>query len=257
MIPVVRWVLGLCLAAAGVAAVPTSMSTTPSATASGLPLAGVRIALDPGHQLGNSRHLAQINRIVTSGTHGMRKPCNTTGTATNAGYPEATMVWDVVRRMRNKLRSLGATVHLTRTSNSTRAWGPCVDTRGRFGAKMHAQLMVSVHGDGAASSGHGFFTIAPTRQHMFHPRVQKRSVRLAKDLGRGMRAKRFVNSTYVRGGFYTRTDLGTLNLSGVPVAMIELGNMRNSSDAHTMSTRSGRARYAAALVKGIRHYLSR
>src|SRR3954466_15557717 len=53
------------------------------------PLAGKTIVIDPGHQLGNSRHLAQINRPVNAG--GFMKACNTTGTATNGGFPESTL----------------------------------------------------------------------------------------------------------------------------------------------------------------------
>jgi len=258
MNPLLRTLLAMVVAAFGLAGGSSASSSGEGVAARSVakPLAGVVIALDPGHQLGNSRFPRQINRLVVAG-RGMRKPCNTTGTATNAGYPEATMTWQVVSRMRRQLRALGATVKLTRTVNSTRAWGPCVDVRGRFGAKVHAQLLVSVHGDGAASSGHGFFTIAPTRSRMFHPGMQAKSVRLAKDLRRGMIGKGFVTSTYVRGGYYTRDDLATLNLSAVPVAMIELGNMRNAGDARSMSSASGRARYAAALVAGIRRYLGR
>ena len=64
-----------------------------SAASSGArPLAGMVVAIDPGHQLGNSRHLGQINRLVWVG---LWKPCNTTGTATNGGFPEATFTWRV------------------------------------------------------------------------------------------------------------------------------------------------------------------
>src|SRR4249919_3513795 len=65
------------------------------------PLAGKTIVIDPGHQLGNSRHLAQINRPVNAG--GFMKPCNTTGTATNGGFPEATLNWDVAILLRARL----------------------------------------------------------------------------------------------------------------------------------------------------------
>ena len=54
-----------------------------------------------------------------------------------------------------------------------------------------------------------------------------------------------------------RSDLGTLNRSVVPVSMIELGNMRNASDAAKMTTRRGRAQYADAIVAGVRSYLGR
>jgi N-acetylmuramoyl-L-alanine amidase len=54
-----------------------------------------------------------------------------------------------------------------------------------------------------------------------------------------------------------RSDLGTLNMSDVPIAMIEIGNMRNSGDARRMTSAGGRATYAAAVVRGIRSFLGR
>ena len=123
-----------------------------------LPLAGRTIAIDPGHQLGNSRHLAEINRLVWVG---IWKPCNTTGTATNGGFPEATFTWRTSLALKRRLEALGATVRLTRTTNSIDDWGPCVGTRGRFGAKVGADLEISLHGDGAAAATHGFFVIRP------------------------------------------------------------------------------------------------
>jgi N-acetylmuramoyl-L-alanine amidase len=62
---------------------------------------------------------------------------------------------------------------------------------------------------------------------------------------------------YAKNGIKRRTDLGTLNLSNVPAVMVELGNMKNASDAKRMTTKSGRAQYALGLVAGIRAYLSR
>src|SRR3954469_367694 len=111
---------------------PASAAPAPLAAAA-LPLAGKVVAIDPGHQLGNSRHLAQINRPVWVG---LRKPCNTTGTATNGGYPEATFTWQVSLALRDRLRALGATVRMTRSANSPRLWGPCVDVRGELGARV-------------------------------------------------------------------------------------------------------------------------
>ena len=46
-------------------------------------------------------------------------------------------------------------------------------------------------------------------------------------------------------------------MSDVPVVMVELGNMKNASDATRMSAAVGRDRYAAGLVAGIRRYLGR
>jgi N-acetylmuramoyl-L-alanine amidase len=224
---------------------------------SSLPLAGVRIAIDPGHQLGNHNFPAEINRLVQAG--GFRKACNTTGTATNGGFPEATLNFRVARLVRARLEALGAQVLLTRTRNSESLWGPCVDVRGEFGARVHARLMVSLHGDGAAAGAHGFHVIAPTSRSPWTTDIARPSRRLARALRAGFDALGIPRSTYVGNGtaLSIRSDLGTLNMSDVPVAMLEVGNMRNSSDAHRMTTKKGRIRYARAVVRGIRLYLAR
>jgi N-acetylmuramoyl-L-alanine amidase len=225
--------------------------------AGSLPLAGVRIALDPGHQLGGHNFPAQINRLVPAG--GFRKPCNTTGTATNGGYPEATLNFRIAKLVQARLQALGAQVPMTRTRNSESLWGPCVDARGEFGARVGARLMVSLHADGAPSYDHGFHVIAPTSRSPWTTDIARPSLRLAKALRSGFDALGIPRSSYVGGGsaLSIRPDLATLNLSDVPVAMLEVGNMRNGSDAHRMTTKAGRVRYARAVVRGIRAYLGR
>src|SRR4029077_20556910 len=52
-----------------------------------LPLAGKTVAVDPGHNGGNFAHPRAIGGLVDAAT--LRKPCDTTGTATANGYTEA------------------------------------------------------------------------------------------------------------------------------------------------------------------------
>src|SRR3954447_11994961 len=96
---------------------PLLLAAAPPSQPPALPLAGRVVAIDPGHQLGNARHPREINRLVWVG---LRKPCNTTGTATAGGYPEATFTWRVSLALKARLEALGATVRLTRPANSTR-----------------------------------------------------------------------------------------------------------------------------------------
>lgn len=241
---------------------PASASSVSSAASSRvaagtLPLAGVRIALDPGHQLGAHNFPAEINRLVPAG--GFRKPCNTTGTSTNGGYPEATLNFRIARLVQARLEALGAQVAMTRTRNSEALWGPCVDARGEFGARVGATLTVSLHADGAPSADHGFHVIAPVARSPWTTDIAAPSLRLAKALRSGFDALGIPRSTYIGHGtaLSIRADLATLNLSDVPVAMLEVGNMRNRSDAHRMTTLTGRVLYARAVVRGIRAYLSR
>ena len=225
------------------------------------PLAGTTVVLDPGHQLGNARFPAEINRPVPAG--GFTKPCNTTGTATDGGYPEATLNWQVSRRVRARLVDLGATVVTTRTSNRLDRWGPCVDVRGRAGnpgphGRGGADLKVSIHADGSYVAGaRGFHVIAPTARAGWTDDIARPSMALARSVRSGLVRSGVPVASYVAGGdgIDTRSDLATLNLSDVPTVMVELGNMRDPRDARRMTTARGRAAYASALVGGIRRFL--
>jgi N-acetylmuramoyl-L-alanine amidase len=212
--------------------------------------------IDPGHQLGNHNFPQRINAPVPAG--GFTKPCNTTGTATNGGYPEATFVWQVSRRVAASLRELGAAVRLTRHSNRQDRWGPCVDARGRAGNKIGADLKLSIHADGSYAAGaRGFHVIAPADRAPWTDDIFAPSMRLATAVKDGLLARHFGVATYIAGGdgLDVRADLGTLNLSDVPTVMVELGNMRSAADARVMTSPRGRTRYARGLVAGVRTYL--
>ena len=232
---------------AGLAAAP--------AAAAALPLAGRVVAIDPGHQLGNSRYPAQVNRQVWVG---LWKPCNSTGTATNGGLPGGDLhLAASPGGCKARLEALGATVRMTRTTNSRYAWGPCVGTRGRFGAKVGADLEVSLHGDGAASSTHGFFVIRPVCAPATPTTSPAGRERLAGRVRAGLVAAGFgVSTAYGGDGLDTRRDLGTLNMADVPTVMVELGNMRNAGDARCMTSATCRDRYAKGLAGGVVAYLS-
>ena len=245
----------LLVAAAAVVTTLAMPTTTSPAAGATLPLAGRTIAIDPGHQLGNSSHLAEINRLVWVG---IWKPCNTTGTATNGGFPEATFAWRTSLALKRRLEALGATVRLTRTTNSTDDWGPCVGTRGRFGAKVGADLEISLHGDGAAAATHGFFVIRPGLRAGWTDDILGRSRALALRVRAGLVGAGFgVSTAYGGDGLDVRRDLGTLNAADVPTVMVELGNMRNAGDARCMTSATCRGRYANGLADGVLAQLTR
>lgn len=227
-------------------------SAVPANSAPSQPLAGVVIALDPGHQLGNSNPAHFDELAVTHFNGNSTKNCNTSGTATNAGYPEATFNWNVARQVKDKLEALGAEVKMTRHSNSMRKWGPCVDERGRFGAKVGADLMLSIHGDGASSSGYGFYVMVPSVIKGWTDDISAKSIRLGKRFVSGMAGAGAPRSTYVSGQMMITPTISTLNLSDVPVILVEAGNMRNASDAARMSSPAGQRQYAGWIVAGIR-----
>lgn len=260
LVVAVLLVSGLGLDTLAAAAPPVEQGEERARVETQAPLAGRTIVIDPGHQLGNHNFPAQINAPVPAG--GFTKPCNTTGTATNGGYPEATFAWQVSRLVARRLRALGADVRLTRHSNRQDRWGPCVDARGRAGnatsTRRAADLALSIHADGSYAVGaRGFHVIAPADRAPWTDDIFDSSRRLAADVKGGLISKRFVVATYIAGGdgLDVRSDLGTLNLSDVPTVMVELGNMRSASEARVMTSPTGRARYARGLVAGVLTFL--
>ena len=241
---------------------PLSPRTTVTAPtlAPELPLAGRVVVLDPGHQLGNTRFPDEVDALVDAG--GFRKPCNTTGTSTDDGYPEATFNWQVARLTQRMLRRLGADVLLTRSSNSASAWGPCVDERGRAGNPgapgPTADLKVSIHADGSRVPGaHGFHVIAPVEVEPWTTDIAAASAQLAAVVRDSLVDEGLATSTYAgRDGIDVRGDLGTLNLADIPTVLVELGNMRDGGDAALMTSTSGRRDYASALAAAVERFVA-
>jgi len=228
------------------ASAPATVPSSPS-------LAGKVVVIDPGHNGGNAAHPKEINRQVDVITG--RKPCNTTGTRTDAGYPEHAFTWDVARRLRSLLRERGAKVVLTRQDD--KGVGPCVTERAAIGNRARADAVVSIHGDGAAPRGHGFHVIMPGPLPGHNDAVVAPSRRLGlavRDAYR--RGTGLPYATYTaKNGLDTRTDLGGLNLSTRPAVFVEAGNMRNRGDAAKMSDPAFRQRIAASLAAGLAAYL--
>ncbi|MDP2012786.1 MAG: N-acetylmuramoyl-L-alanine amidase [Actinomycetota bacterium] len=226
---------------------------SPTLAADGV-LAGAVIALDPGHQLGNSnpKFSSQMKQKRFNGT--IVKSCNTTGTATNKGLPEATFTWRVSQQLKKLLEDQGARVELTRTSNSRDSWGPCVWDRGGFSQKVGANLFVSIHGDGAPAKGRGFHVIAPGRIKAWTNDIAAGSRTLARSMIDGMQRAGATPATYLSSPLSVRTDQSTLNFNGVPAVIVELGNMRNAQDAAQMSSTAGVKQYAQQIATGISRY---
>jgi N-acetylmuramoyl-L-alanine amidase len=216
------------------------------------PPTGRVVVIDPGHNGGNATHLAEINEPVPAG-RGRTKPCNTTGTATAAGYPEHAFAWDVAVRVRNIIAAKGITVVLTRPDNS--GVGPCVNERAAIGNRNAAAAVVSIHADGSATAGANGFHVAYSAPPLNAAQGEP-SLRLARVMRDSMRSGGFAISNYAgSGGLSERDDLAGLNLSERPAVLVECGNMRNETEAAVLSSPEGRQRYAEAIAAGILTYL--
>ena len=210
-------------------------------------VSGKVIVLDPGHNGGNASHPEEINKQVFVGNG--HKPCNTTGTSTRDGYSEHAFTWDVANRLAKVLRDQGAKVTLTRENDT--GVGPCVDQRAAIANRAGADAALSIHADGAAAAGHGFHVIVPKPVGKNNGIVDE-SHRLGVDIRDAYHAGTGLPvATYIaENGLDERDDLGGLNLSTVPAAFIECGNMGNPGDAAKLSSASFRQRMAESMAKG-------
>lgn len=209
--------------------------------------------LDPGHNGGNAAHPAEINRAVPAG-RGQTKPCNTTGTATNAGYPEHAFTFDVAQRVGKALAGKGIRVVYTRQNDT--GVGPCVDRRAAIGNEADADAVVSIHADGSEAAGATGFHVAYSSPALNAAQGEP-STRLAQTLRDTLRTSGFTTANYIGGnGLSARADLAGLNLSTRPVALVECGNMRNAAEAARMTSAAGRQQYATAIAAAIEAYLA-
>ncbi|MFC5719985.1 N-acetylmuramoyl-L-alanine amidase [Streptomyces gamaensis] len=237
---------------------PAASSTdTGKGPAAGERLRGKVVVLDPGHNIHNQEHPAEIDRQVDVGNG--RKECDTTGTSTNAGYAEAAFSLDVAHRARALLEGMGATVTLTH--DGERPYGPCVDERAEIGNRAHADAAVSVHADGAAAGDRGFHVIlpAPVRAGKADTAsIVGPSRELGTRLVSGFAAATGTSpSNYIGAGtgLDVRGDLGGLNLSAVPKVFLECGNMRDARDAALLTDPAWRQKAAQGIADGIAAFL--
>ena len=230
--------LGACTSALPASSTPVPSPAPPT---TGPPDEAPLVLLDAGHNGGNAANPAAINRQVPDGRGGT-KACNTTGTATVAGYPEHAFTFDVTARV------------ATRTDD--RGVGPCVDERGRASAAGGADAVVSIHADGSASANRGFHVALSAPP--LNPAQAGPAHELAVDIRDAMRAAGFPDSDYLgRDGLSPRSDLAGLNLASRPAALVECANMHNPAEAALVESAAGRDRYAAAITAGILAFLGR
>ncbi|MGP2441285.1 N-acetylmuramoyl-L-alanine amidase [Streptomyces sp. JW3] len=240
-------------------AAPSDDGTDPAATEPAAPvsLKGKVVVIDPGHNPANFQHPTEINRKVDIGTNW--KECDTTGTATNNGYTEASFTLDVAHRLRDLLRARGATVKLTQDGD--REYGPCVDERARIGNEARADAAISIHADGSAAGHRGFHVILPGAVHQGAAdtrAVVAPSADLGERVADGFGRRTGTDPANYLGagtGLVTRTDLGGLNLSKVPKVFLECGNMRDAQDEALLTSGAWRQKAAQGISEGIVSFL--
>ena len=265
-----------CAGSPDAASAPAASATSSSRAASSAPPAGTTapgattpstpapttpapvVVLDPGHNGGNAGAPAEINRPVPAG--GYTKPCNTTGTSTNAGYAEHAFTLDVAQRAAALLRDQGVTVLLTREDDT--GVGPCVDRRAAIANEAGAALAVSIHADGAAAAARGFHVIEPAlapdggNTAVLEPSAAAATALIAAFGAATGEPPASYPGALVAPGLTQRDDLAGLNLARVPAVFIECANMRNAEDAAAVTDEGWRQRAAQGIAGGVLAFLA-
>jgi N-acetylmuramoyl-L-alanine amidase len=229
----------------------TQRSGISSATPTGT-LAGVVVAIDPGHNGLNGTDPSYINSLIWNGRE--QETCDTTGTQTDGGYTEAQFNFRVAMFLRADLVHDGARVVMTRASNH--GVGPCVTRRAQILNRSHANVAIDIHADGGPPSGRGFAVLEPVPDGP-NDKVIAPSERFGSDVRWALlRYTQMPVSSYDGAdGISYRNDLAGLNLTRVPKVLIECGNMRNATDAALLVSATFQRRIAHALEAAIIRYL--
>jgi N-acetylmuramoyl-L-alanine amidase len=211
------------------------------------------VGIDPGHNGDNWDHTSYINQSVWNGRE--EETCDTTGTQDASGFTEAQFAFSVAQLLSATLRTQGATVVLTRTTNS--GYGPCITERAGIVNKAGAHVAVSIHADGGPVQGRGFSILEPVASG-----VNDDVISASQILGDHVRSAFLaetpmpVSNYYGVNGIVPRDDLGGLNLTTVPKVMVECGNMPNPTDAALLVDPAFQQQAAAALAKAITTFLT-
>lgn len=226
--------------------VPSRGGATLGPTKQG-PLSGRTIVVDPGHQ-GQNPPAVNSKQVPAGG--GKTKPCQASGTSSVDGYPEHKLTWAVGVKVVGLLRANGATVILTRANDT--GSGPCVDERAAIVNRAKADLLLSIHGDGANGATQRGFHVIVSGASAGGAGLQARSMALARSFVAAYESRTGLpSSNYVGGGtgIHVRTDIAGVNLlQTTPGIMVEMGNLRNATDWNQLKQESVQQKIAESYL---------
>jgi N-acetylmuramoyl-L-alanine amidase len=218
----------------------------------GFSLVGDVITIDPGHNGGNFTDPAYIDQPIWNGVES--ENCDTTGTATDAGYTEAAFNFDVATRLKALFDSYGADVVMTRDSNT--GVGPCVNVRAEIGNNADSDAVIDIHADGGPPGGRGFAVLTPVADG-----INNLVIGSSDQLGVDVR-NAFLTATGEPYSSYDgvnalqpRNNLAGLNLTTVPKVLIECANMHNATDAALVVNPVWRQQAAEGMLQGLSEFL--
>jgi len=197
----------------------TSVSTSKQNSSVGI-LKGKVIVVDPGH--GNNRPGAIAN-----------------------GITEKNVTLDVAKRVKEKLEAQGATVYLTRNSDTDCVSGAPIEMdlkcRPALADKMHANIFVSIHVNSADPSAKG----AETYYYKNSDKALASSIQ-----------QHYIKKTGLKDRHVRQDSFSVIRHATVPGTLIELGFLTNASDAVALKSNDMKDKMAQGITDGIIDYFN-
>ena len=200
------------------------------------------IGIDPGHQIRGNNGTEPIG--PGSSTMKTKVAGGTSGVSTKK--PEYQLTLEIGLALKEELKNRGYKVVLTRSVNE-------VDiTNIERAQKLNKSCDVAIrlHADGGASSARGASVLSPASGNPYVAYLADKSGKLSNSI-----ISAYCQATGLKNrGLSLRDDLTGTNWSTIPVTLLEMGFMTNSSDDNFMSSADGQKKMVSGIANGIDDY---
>lgn len=214
-------------------------------------LDGKVVVVDPGH---NRQWIRSINNVRKPlyGTVGAR--CVAVGaTGMDGKTMEHTVMWQLSQKLVPLLRAQGATVLLTRPDDE--GLGPCNDERAEIANRAGADLLVSLHGDGAENQKlRGFYAIIAGHSPGGDALIARSRAAAEKIVVALTEHSEIPKSNYSENKDMPvqQEDFAVVNnLTDTPGVLLEVANVRQADDWAIVTSEQGQADLAAGIAEGV------
>lgn len=206
----------------------------------GLPLDGVKIGIDPGHQArgNNGKETIAPNSSATK----PKVSSGTSGVAT--GIPEYQTVLEISLKLREALESQGAQVFMTRETHDVDISN---QERAKLMNELGVDLVLRIHCDGVESRSKSGIALYCSKSNS----IAQESYRAAQAL-----LPRVCEATGANAnGIVSNDNYTGQNWSTVPCVMVECGFMSNPDEDRRLNDPDYQWRLAQGLTQGILDYV--
>lgn len=231
--------------------VPSTSVTVPETPAVSAPevnrnpgSTGYTVVIDPGHQSRgdstkepNGPSSSVMKARVTGGTRGV-----------SSGVYEYQTNLTVALQLKAELQKRGYQVYMTRESHDVNISNM---ERAQYAANVGADIAVRLHCNGVNNASvSGALALAPSGSNPYVAYLSEPSIRLSRCV-----LNAYCNATGMRNqGVSTSDTMTGINWSAVPVTILEMGYMTNSTDDLNMQNAAYQQRMVYGIADGIDDY---